>query len=297
MNRELFVKLLQQRQFKAVRSILDVMNEVDIASLLSELDDRELALAFRLIPKDKAAEVFSNMETSMQTYLVEIFSEKELKELLDDLYMDDTVDLLEELPANLVNRILDTVSAPDRKLINQLLNYPDDSAGSIMTTEYVDIRETMTVSQSMAHIKETGIHKETIYTYYVTNKRKLVGIVSAKDLMTSDDDLLIRDLMETEIISVNTHTDQEEVARLFTRYDLLALPVLDQDGLMVGIVTVDDAMDVMVDEATEDITKMAAMSPGEKDYFEMSVFEHARHRIVWLLILMFSATITGTIIT
>ena len=297
MNRELFVKLLQQRQFKAVRSILDVMNEVDIASLLSELDDRELALAFRLIPKDKAAEVFSNMETSMQTCLVEIFSEKELKELLDDLYMDDTVDLLEELPANLVNRILDTVSAPDRKLINQLLNYPDDSAGSIMTTEYVDIRETMTVSQSMAHIKETGIHKETIYTCYVTNKRKLVGIVSAKDLMTSDDDLLIRDLMETEIISVNTHTDQEEVARLFTRYDLLALPVLDQDGLMVGIVTVDDAMDVMVDEATEDITKMAAMSPGEKDYFEMSVFEHARHRIVWLLILMFSATITGTIIT
>ena len=152
----------------------------------------------------------------MQTYLVEIFSEKELKELLDDLYMDDTVDLLEELPANLVNRILDTVSAPDRKLINQLLNYPDDSAGSIMTTEYVDIRETMTVSQSMAHIKETGIHKETIYTCYVTNKRKLVGIVSAKDLMTSDDDLLIRDLMETEIISVNTHTDQEEVARLLT---------------------------------------------------------------------------------
>ena len=152
MNKDIFVKLLQQRQFKAVRSILDVMNEVDIASLLSELDDRELALAFRLIPKDKAAEVFSNMETSMQTYRVEIFSEKELKELLDDLYMDDTVDLLEELPANLVNRILDTVSAPDRKLINQLLNYPDDSAGSIMTTEYVDIRETMTVAQSMAHI-------------------------------------------------------------------------------------------------------------------------------------------------
>ena len=294
MNKDIFVKLLQQRQFKAVRSILDVMNEVDIASLLSELDDRELALAFRLIPKDKAAEVFSNMETSMQTYLVEIFSEKELKDLLDDLYMDDTVDLLEELPANLVNRILDTVSASDRKLINQLLNYPDDSAGSIMTTEYVDIREDMTVAQSMAHIKETGIHKETIYTCYVTNRRKLVGIVSAKDLMTSDDDMLIKDLMETEIISVSTHTDQEEVAQLFTKYDLLALPVLDQDGLMVGIVTVDDAM---VDEATEDITKMAAMSPSEKNYFETSVFDHARHRIIWLLILMFSATITGTIIT
>lgn len=297
MNKDIFVTLLRQRQFKAVRSILDAMNEVDIASLLSELDDYELAIAFRLIPKDKAAEVFSNTETSMQTYLVEIFSEKELKELLDDLYMDDTVDLLEELPANLVNRILDTVSPEDRSLINQLLNYPEDSAGTIMTTEYVDIRETMTVAESMAHIKKTGIHKETIYTCYVTDKRKLIGIVSAKDLMTSDDDVLIKDLMETEIISVNTHTDQEEVARIFTKYDFLALPVLDKDGHMVGIVTFDDAMDVMVEEATEDITKMAAMSPSEKTYFETSVFDHAKHRILWLLILMLSASITGAIIT
>ena len=247
MNKEIFVKLLAQRQFKAVRSILDVMNEVDIASLLSDLEDKELALAFRLIPKDKAAEVFANMNNSMQTYLVEMFSEKELKELLDDLYMDDTVDLLEELPANLVNRILDTVNQSDRNLINQLLNYPDDSAGSIMTTEYVDIRETMTVAQTMAHIKETGIHKETIYTCYVTDQRRLLGIVSAKDLMTTADDILIRDLMQTEIISVTTHTDKEEVAQLFTKYDFLAIPVLDQDERMVGIVTFDDAMDVMVD--------------------------------------------------
>ncbi len=220
MNKDIFVQLLGQRQFKAVRSILDVMNEVDIASLLSELNDKELALAFRLIPKDKAAEVFANMETSMQTYLVDMFSEKELKELLDDLYMDDTVDLLEELPANLVNRILDTVSPSDRTLINQLLNYPEDSAGSIMTTEYVDIRQSMTVAQSMAHIKETGIHKETIYTCYVTDKRKLIGIVSAKDLMTTDDGILISELMETEIISVRTYTDKEEVAQLFRKYDL-----------------------------------------------------------------------------
>ena len=297
MNKDIFVKLLQQRQYKAVRSILDVMNEVDIASLLSELDDKELALAFRLIPKDKAAEVFANMESSMQTYLVEMFSEKELKELLDNLYMDDTVDLLEELPANLVNRILDTVSTSDRALINQLLNYPEDSAGSIMTTEYVDIRENMTVAQSMAHIKETGIHKETIYTCYVTERRRLTGIVSAKDLMTTDDDVLIRDLMETEIISVKTHTDKEEVAKLFTKYDFLAIPVLDTDGLMVGIVTFDDAMDVMVEEATEDITKMAAINPSEKTYFETSVFAHARNRIPWLLILMFTSIITGTIIT
>ena len=297
MDKVIFVELLTQHHYKAVRSILDVMNEVDIASLLSDLDDRELALAFRLIPKDKAAEVFANMNNSLQTYLVEMFTEKELKELLDALYMDDTVDLLEELPANLVTRILDTVSQSERNMINLLLNYPDDSAGSIMTTEYVGLRQSMTVEESMAHIKRTGIHKETIYTCYVTDKRKLIGIVTAKELMTSDDNLLIRDLMETEIISVSTHTDKEEVAQLFRRYDLLALPVLDAEGLMVGIVTFDDAMDVMVEEATEDITKMAAMSPSEQSYFETSVFSHAKHRIAWLLILMFSATITGTIIT
>ena len=284
MDKDIFIKLLAQREFKAVRSILDVMNEVDIASLLSTLSDKELALAFRLIPKDKAAEVFSNMDSSMQ-------------ELLDDLYMDDTVDMLEELPANLVKRILATVSASDRSMINQLLNYPEDSAGSIMTTEYVDLREEMTVGQAMAHIKKTGIHKETIYTCYITERRKLVGIVSAKDLMTTDDDVPIKDLMETEIISVNTHTDQEEVAQLFTKYDLLALPVLDKDGLMVGIVTFDDAMDVMVDEATEDITKMAAINPSEKTYFDTSIFQHAKNRIPWLLILMLTSIITGTIIT
>ena len=297
MDKDIFIKLLAQREFKAVRSILDVMNEVDIASLLSTLSDKELALAFRLIPKDKAAEVFSNMDTSMQTYLVTMFTEKELKELLDDLYMDDTVDMLEELPANLVKRILATVSASDRSMINQLLSYPEDSAGSIMTTEYVDLREEMTVGQAMAHIKKTGIHKETIYTCYITERRKLVGIVSAKDLMTTDDNVPIKDLMETEIISVYTHADQEQVAQLFTKYDLLALPVIDQDGRMVGIVTFDDAMDVMVDEATEDITKMAAINPSEKTYFETSVLQHAKNRIPWLLILMFTSIITGTIIT
>lgn len=297
MNKEIFINLLQEREFKAVRSILSVMNAVDIASLLSELDDKELVLAFRLIPKEEAAEVFANMNNTMQTYLVEMFTEKELKAILDDLYMDDTVDLLEELPANLVTRILDTVSQTDRNMINQLLTYPEDSAGSIMTTEYVDLRKYMTVSEAMAHIKWTGIHKETIYTCYVTERKKLIGIVTAKELMTAQDDIRIQDLMETEIISVNTHTDQEKVALLLGKYDLLAMPVLDAEGLMVGIVTIDDALDVVVDEATEDITKMAAMSPTEKTYFETSVIDHAKHRIAWLLILMFSATITGTIIT
>ena len=297
MNAKIFTELLIKGDFKAVHSILDVMNVVDIALLLEELNEKELAIAFRLIPKDKAADVFSNMSNTMQTNLVEMFTEKELKEILDDLYMDDTVDLLEELPANLVTRILNAVDSSKRKSINLLLNYPEDSAGSIMTTEYVSLHQSMTVKEAMAHIKQVGIHKETIYTCYVLERRKLIGIVSAKDLMTMNDDTVISEIMETEIISATTHTDQEEVAQLFSKYGLLAIPILDTGGLMVGIVTVDDAMDVMVEEATEDITIMAAMNPSEKSYFETSVFSHAKNRIVWLLVLMLSASITGAIIT
>ena len=297
MDKSIFVELLAQRQFRAVRSILDVMNEVDIASLLTDLEDKELALAFRLIPKNKAADVFANMDYSLQAYLVEMFTEKELRELLDDLYMDDTIDLLEDLPANLVSRILDTVNQEKRNTINQLLNYPDDSAGSVMTTEYVGLRHHWTVAESMAHIKAIGIHKETIYTCYVTDKRKLIGIVTAKDLMTSDDDVKIEDIMETELISVNTHTDKEEVAFMLRKYDLIAIPVLDEEGFMVGIVTFDDAMDVMVEEVTEDMSKMAAMTPNEETYFDTSVFQQAKNRIPWLLVLMISATVTGVIIS
>lgn len=297
MNAKIFTELLIKGDFKAVHSILDVMNVVDIALLLEELNEKELAIAFRLIPKDKAADVFSNMSNTMQTNLVEMFTEKELKEILDNLYMDDTVDLLEELPANLVTRILNAVDSSKRNSINLLLNYPEDSAGSIMTTEYVSLHQSMTVKEAMAHIKQVGIHKETIYTCYVLERRKLIGIVSAKDLMTMNDDTVISEIMETEIISATTHTDQEEVAQLFSKYGLLAIPILDTGGLMVGIVTVDDAMDVMVEEATEDITIMAAMNPSEKSYFETSVFSHAKNRIVWLLVLMLSASITGAIIT
>ena len=284
MNAKIFTELLIKGDFKAVHSILDVMNVVDIALLLEELNEKELAIAFRLIPKDKAADVFSNMSNTMQTNLVEMFTEKELKEILDDLYMDDTVDLLEELPANLVTRILNAVDSSKRNSINLLLNYPED-------------HQSMTVKEAMAHIKQVGIHKETIYTCYVLERRKLIGIVSAKDLMTMNDDTVISEIMETEIISATTHTDQEEVAQLFSKYGLLAIPILDTGGLMVGIVTVDDAMDVMVEEATEDITIMAAMNPSEKSYFETSVFSHAKNRIVWLLVLMLSASITGAIIT
>ena len=294
MNRQILTDLLRKRDFKAVRSILEVMYTVDIAALLAELDDKEMILAFRLIEKAKAAEVFAEMSSSMQAYLVEMFTEKELKELLDELYMDDTVDLLEELPANLVTRILEQVDREKRAQINTILNYPEDSAGSIMTTEYVDLRRTTTVREAMEHIKQTGIHKETIYTCYVLENRKLIGIVSAKDLMTMDDDLMMDELMEKEIISVTTHTDQEEAVRLLSRYNLLSLPVLDQQGYMVGIVTIDDAMDVLVDETTEDMEIMNALSPSEQPYFETGVFRHAKNRIVWLLFLMLSATLTPT---
>ena len=297
MNRTTFIELLEKRDFKTLKNTLEIMNAVDIALLLSNLEDKERAFAFRLIPKDKAADVFSNMSNPIQSYLVKIFTEKELRELLDNLYMDDTVDLLEELPANLVTRILHTVSSDKRDLINQLLKFPENSAGSIMTTEYVSLKKTMTIKETMKHIKEVGIHKETIYTCYVLENRRLIGIVSAKDLMTLDDNTFIQDIMETEIISVGTHTDQEETARLFSKYDLLALPVVDLDNRMVRIITVDDAMDVMVDEATEDISIMGAVNPSEKTYFETSVFSHAKNRFLWLLILMLSSTITGTIIT
>ncbi|MCD7776261.1 MAG: magnesium transporter, partial [Firmicutes bacterium] len=296
MNRDIFMNLLEAKEYKAVRSILNVMNAVDIASLLSELEDKALAIAFRLIPKDKAADVFAEMSSDMQANLVEMFTERELRDILAELYMDDTVDLIEDLPANLVTRILENVSSEKREEINRLLNYPEDSAGSIMTTEYVDLRPSTTIAEAMVHIKRTGIHKETIYTCYVLESRKLLGIVSAKDLMTLDDDTTMEDIMDTEIISVSTDTDKEDVAKLFSKYSLLAVPVLDGDGRMVGIVTVDDAVDVMVDEATEDISKMAAINPSEKSYFETSVFRHALSRLPWLLILMLSATITGSIL-
>lgn len=296
MNRQIFMDLLEKREFKAVRSILGVMNAVDIASLLSDLKGKELIQAFRLIEKSKASDVFAEMESDMQAYLVEMFTEKELKEILDDLYMDDTVDLLEELPANLVTRILEQVSREKRAQINMILNYPEDSAGSIMTTEYVDLRRTTTVKQALEHIRKTGIHKETIYTCYILESRRLVGIVSAKDLLTMNDDMTMDELMETEIISVTTHTDQEETARLINKYSLLAIPVLDTQGFMVGIVTVDDALDVLMDETMEDMELMNALTPSEDSYFDTSTVVHARNRIGWLLFLMLSATITQTII-
>ena len=294
---EHLLELAKEKKYRLLKEELVELNEVDIASFIEELDSERTVIVFRMLPKALATEVFAELPVDKQSHIINSITDKELSEIVEELYVDDAVDLVEELPATVVRRVLQNTKPETRKLINQFLNYPENSAGSIMTTEYVDLREEMTVGQAMAHIKKTGIHKETIYTCYITERRKLVGIVSAKDLMTTDDDVPIKDLMETEIISVYTHSDQEQVAQLFTKYDLLALPVIDQDGRMVGIVTFDDAMDVMVDEATEDITKMAAINPSEKTYFETSVLQHAKNRIPWLLILMFTSIITGTIIT
>ncbi len=297
MNKELFIQSLENKDYKKVKASLQKMNDIDVASLLESLDQKNCALAFRLISKNKASNVFACMNSSTQASLVEIFSEKELKDLLKELYMDDTVDFLEDLPANLVSRVLKNISPEQRILVNQLLNYPEDSAGSIMTTEYVSLNKEMTVQEALGHIKETGIHKETIYTCYITENKKLIGIISAKSLITHDHNMVIEKLMNRNLIYVHTDTDQEEVAKLFRKYDLIAMPVLDCEDCMIGIVTFDDVMDVMIDETNEDISKMAAMEPSEESYFETSVWQHAKHRILWLLILMFSATITGSIIT
>lgn len=297
MKKENFIQLLSSKEYKKAQSVLTQNNAIDNAKLLESLDPKDCAFAFRLIPKDEASKVFSCMSSSMQAHLVDLFTQSELKEVIDSLYMDDTVDLLEDLPANLVKRILASVDPQKRNIINKLCKYPEDSAGSIMTIEYVSLRKEMTVQEALDHIKATGIHKETIYTCYVLENKKLLGIVSAKSLITSNRDTKIEKLMNKNIISVQTHTDQEEVAKLFRKYDLIAMPVLDSENCFVGIVTFDDVMDVMIDETNEDISKMAAIEPNEKGYFETTVWQHAKHRIMWLLILMFSAAITGSIIT
>lgn len=297
MKKENFIQLLSSKEYKKAQSVLTQNNAIDNAKLLESLDPKDCAFAFRLIPKDEASKVFSCMSSSMQAHLVDLFTQSELKEVIDSIYMDDTVDLLEDLPANLVKRILASVDPQKRNIINKLCKYPEDSAGSIMTIEYVSLRKEMTVQEALDHIKATGIHKETIYTCYVLENKKLLGIVSAKSLITSNRDTKIEKLMNKNIISVQTHTDQEEVAKLFRKYDLIAMPVLDSENCFVGIVTFDDVMDVMIDETNEDISKMAAIEPNEKGYFETTIWQHAKHRIMWLLILMFSATITGSIIT
>ncbi len=291
-------KLLGEKKYTSLRDILITMNPSDIASVFETLDEDRIPLLFRLLPKELAAETFVEMEPDNQELLIRGFSDSELKEIVDELYLDDAVDLVEEMPANVVRRILAQADPDTRKSINELLRYPENSAGSIMTTEYVTLRPAMTVGEAILRIRRTGVDKETIYTCYVTNNRSLVGLVTVKDLLLAEDDEIpVQNIMETHVISLNTMTDQEEAARMFAKYNFLAMPVVDTENRMVGIVTFDDAMDVMEEEATEDIEIMGGMSPSEKSYTRATVWDLFKQRIPWLLLLMVSATFTGMIIT
>ncbi len=296
---EMIQTLLENKRYSTLRDILNTMNPVDIAGVFEDIQSEKTALLFRLLPKETAAETFVEMDEDTQELLIHGFSDTELKELIDELYVDDAVDLIEEMPANVVKRILRQADPETRKEINEILKYPEDSAGSIMTTECVILRPKMTAEEAIKRIRRTGIDKETIYTCYVSDEAStLIGIVTIKTLLLSDDDEAIENIMETNVISVNTLDDQEVVAQMFNKYNFLALPVVDKENRLVGIVTVDDAIDVLEEEATEDIQKMAAITPTtDKPYDRIGVFETFAARIPWLLILMISATFTGMIIT
>ncbi|MBQ3545111.1 MAG: magnesium transporter [Lachnospiraceae bacterium] len=290
--------LLEEKKYQELKDIILTMNAADISSVFEEMPENKIPLLFRLLPKVLAAEVFVEMEADAQELLIRGFSDNELREVLDELYLDDTVDIVEEMPANVVKRILQNSDNETRNMINEILKYPDDSAGSIMTIEYVSLRINMTVEEAIKRIRRTGVDKETIYTCYVTDEsRFLHGAISIKTLLLADEDDAIKDLMDTNYISVHTLEDKEDVANKFNKYDLLAIPVVDDENRLVGIVTFDDAIDVMQDEATEDIKKMAAIIPSDKSYFKTNVFETWKARIPWLLLLMVSATFTGWIIT
>ena len=293
------VKMLEDKKYATLRDILVTMNPNDIAGIFEDLEDKQIPILFRLLTKEQAAETFVEMDPEAQELLIRGFSDNELKEVLDELYVDDAADIVEEMPANVVRRILAAADPEMRSSINQILRYPESSAGSIMTTEYVALRPEMTVEEAILRIRRQGVDKETIYTCYVLAKdRHLLGIVTVKDLLlAADDEMTIEELMLTNMIFVTTRTDQEDVARMFSKYNFLALPVVDGEGRMVGIVTFDDAMDVMEEEATEDMELMSGMTPSEKPYLRSSPVELFKNRIPWLMLLMVSATFTGLIMT
>lgn len=291
-------KLLEEKKYSTLRDILVTMKPADIAAIFDEMEAARLPLLYRLLPKELAADTFVEMEPEAQELLIRGFSDAELKDVLDELFVDDAVDIIEEMPATVVRRILAQAAPEMRTSINEILRYPENSAGSIMTTEYVSLSPTLTVAEAITRIRRTGIDKETIYTCYVIRNRVLVGVVTVKDLLLApDDDAMIESMMSANVIAVNTHDDQEEVAQLFSKYDFMALPVVDAENRLVGIITFDDAMDVMEEEATEDIEKMAAIIPSEKPYMSMTPFEIWKNRIPWLMLLMVSATFTGLIIS
>ncbi|AYA99622.1 magnesium transporter [Lachnoanaerobaculum umeaense] len=296
--KEVLFNLVSRKQFRQLKDELCEMNEFDIASFLEELDSEKQIIIFRMLPKELASDVFACLEVETQEHIINSITDKELAYIIEELYVDDAVDMLEELPATIVKRVLQNAAPSTRLQINEFLKYPENSAGSIMTAEYIGLKKNITVQEAFAYIRKHGYDKETIYTCYVMDaKRMLEGVVTVKDLLMNDYDVKIEDIMDTNVIKAVTTDDKEDIADLFNKYDLLSLPVVDHENRLVGIVTIDDAVDVMEEEATEDFEKMAAMLPSEKPYLKTSVLELAKNRITWLLVLMISSMLTGGILT
>ncbi|MGF6365672.1 magnesium transporter [Aequitasia blattaphilus] len=296
MTKEEILTLLEERKYKELREALtNHMHPIDLAILLEEFDQKHMVIIFRLLPKDDAAETFTNLNSDMREHLINALTDSELEEVMEEMYVDDTVDVLEELPANVVDRLLMATDVEKRAQINQLLQYPEDSAGSIMNIDYIAFRKEMTVSEAILKIRQVGLNRETIYTCYVTEKRELIGTVDLKDLLTSGESRTIEEVMDTNVMYATTTDDKEEVAQTIHKYGMMALPIVDHENRMVGLVTVDDAMQVMEDETTEDISIMAGLSPNEESYFGTSVWQHVKNRLPWLIFLMLSATVTQMI--
>lgn len=294
---EKVLDLIQNKDFFSLKKLLSDMHSADVVDLMKELDDKDMVIAFRLLPKDMAVDVFAYITADEKKSIVSGITDKSLQHIVEELRFDDKIDFLEEMPSNVVKKILQQSTDEERALINQFLDYPENSAGSLMTIEYVSLKKEMSVSEAMEYIKKNGIDKETIYTCYVKNNQKhLEGILSLRKLVLADYDNKISDIMEMDIVFVNTHDDQEKVASVFKKYDLIAVPVVDKEGRMIGIITIDDIVDVIEQENTEDFQKMAALLPNEDAYLSTGIFKLAKKRFLWLLILMVSATFTGIII-
>ena len=296
MEKEKIMDLLEKHSYKELKEELENMHPVDIVEILEELDEKQMILIFRLLAKEEAAEVFTDMNSDMREDLINALTDSELEEVMEEMYVDDTVDVLEEMPANVVDRLLLATDEDTRVKINALLQYPEDSAGSIMNVEYISLRREMTVADAILKIRQVGINKEPIYTCYVTEKRHLIGMVDVKDLLTAGESRLIEEIMDENVLYARTLDDQDDVAKTIKKYGLVAIPIIDHENCLVGIVTVDDAMLVLQDETTEDISIMAGVSPNEDSYFGTSVFKHAGNRTPWLMLLMLSATVTGEIL-
>lgn len=295
---EEILNLIENQKFNDLREYLEQVKSADFPSLFEELDKDKMIVIYRILSKEKAADVFAELDPDIQEDLINCFTDRELKNVINELFMDDAVDLIEEMPSNVVKRILKNVKESDRKIINELLEYSEDSAGGIMTTEFIDLKENMTVESAFDKIRKIGLDKETVYYCYVlTVDRKLIGFVDLKYLLVADKKEKIRNIMKTNVITVTTSTDKEEVAKMFDKYNFLALPVVDKENRLVGIVTIDDAIDVLQDEVEEDFEKMAAVTPSDDSYFKTGVFKHARNRIVWLIFLMLASIITGNVLS